>query len=75
MLPIIADARDIPGFGNGRYVRSLVEKAMMKQAGRLVNADVDQVTAEDISMLTAEDFDVPGQAAKRAQKRIGFAAP
>ena len=75
LLPVLAAARNIPSFGNGRYVRSLVEKAMMKQAGRLVNADVDQVTAEDISMLTAEDFDVPGQTAKRAQKRIGFAAP
>lgn len=75
LLPILETAGKIPDFGNGRYVRSLIEKAAMKQAGRLVNMDVDLVTGEEISTLTAEDFDVLGEAMKRERKKIGFAMP
>lgn len=75
LLPILETAGKNPELGNGRYVRSLIEKAAMKQAGRLVNMDVDRVTGEEISTLTAEDFDVPCEAMKREQKKIGFAMP
>lgn len=72
LLPILAAARKTPGFGNGRYVRNLIEKAMMKQAGRLIKMDAAQVTKESISILAAEDFDVLDEK-KPVRKRIGFA--
>jgi len=44
-------------FGNGRYVRNLLEKAQMRQASRLVAMDIDQVTDEIIKTLIDDDFE------------------
>ena len=58
-------------FGNGRFARNLFEKAVMKQASRLVAMDVDNVTGEDIEPLVAEDFEVPAVKVQE-RKAIGF---
>lgn len=58
-------------FGNGRYVRNLLEKAMFKQASRLVSMDSNTIKQEDIMTLVAEDFVIP--IVRKEQKReIGF---
>ncbi|MDR0876833.1 MAG: AAA family ATPase [Treponema sp.] len=57
--PIFAQALQKEDFGNGRFARNLLEKAVMKQAGRLVAMEVDLVTRADVSRLLAEDFDAP----------------
>ena len=59
-------------FGNGRFARSLVEKAMLSQADRVMSISPEQVTDEDIRYLTAEDF---GEVPQTAEIRhtIGFA--
>lgn len=57
---ILREAMTQPNFGNMRFARSLVEKAMLRQAGRVMALPAEQVTDEDIHYLTADDFgDVP----------------
>lgn len=61
-----------PNFGNGRFARQLVEKAMLSQASRVMSIPPEQVTDEDIRYLTAEDFgDVPRKVEQH--RTIGFA--
>ena len=57
---ILREAMTQPNFGNMRFARSLVEKAMLRQAGRVMALPAEKVTDEDIHYLTADDFgDVP----------------
>lgn len=59
-------------FGNGRYVRNILEKAKMAQASRLVTMDYDLITMEDVKTIVASDIEMPP---KKAEKmRIGFCA-
>lgn len=67
-------ARRESDFGNGRYVRNVIEKARMAQAARLLTMDIDAVGSEDISTITAEDIEIPAAEAKPKTKRIGFCA-
>lgn len=69
---ILRAAMTQPNFGNGRFARSMVEKAMLRQAGRVMALPVEQVTDEDIRYLTADDFgDVPQS--MECRRTIGFA--
>ena len=59
-------------YGNGRYVRNVLEKAKMAQASRLVKMDYRSVTNEDVRTIIASDIEMP---VKKAEKmRIGFCA-
>ena len=58
-------------FGNGRYVRNLIEKARMAQAARLVGSDVENLTRKEIATITAEDIEVPKDT-KLEKVEIGF---
>ena len=60
-------------FGNGRYVRTIVEKAKMAQSSRLVKMDYDLVTPEDVKTICAEDIEEPKMGTGKAVRRIGFA--
>lgn len=61
---LFSSARETPDFGNGRYVRNVIEKAKMAQANRLVSMDVDRVSESDIMTLCAEDICVPSDIQK-----------
>lgn len=66
-----------PEFGNGRFVRNMLEQAIMQQALRIADEYQDKpLTKETICHLQACDFDediaLPFQ--KRSLKRVGFAA-
>ena len=50
----LTDAVKDPAFGNGRYVRSLLEKATGNMACRVM--DKDRHTERDLKVLEAEDF-------------------
>ena len=50
----LTDAVKAPAFGNGRYVRSLLEKATGNMACRVM--DKDRHTERDLKVLEAEDF-------------------
>ena len=69
---ILHAAMTLPNFGNGRYARSLVEKAMLRQASRVMTLPPEQVTDEDIRYLTAEDFGEVPQTIE-IHRTIGFA--
>ena len=59
-------------FGNGRYVRNILEKAKMAQASRLVAMNYDLITMEDVKTIVASDIEMPP---KKAEKmKIGFCA-
>ena len=58
-------------FGNGRYVRNIFEQAKMNQAARLLERELDGITTEEITTITADDIVLP--ATKRFERRpIGF---
>jgi hypothetical protein len=56
---IFDSARKNDDFGNGRYVRNLIENAHMEQCNRLANMNVCDVTDDDIRMLAPEDIVAP----------------
>ena len=61
-----------PDFGNGRFVRNLVERAMMRQASRLVHLPADKTTDAELKALLAEDFVPDVQAAESHRRIVGF---
>lgn len=63
-----------PEFGNGRFVRNILEQARMRQMLRLVKMDVEKVTKKDLTRLVAEDFEVPStpRYKEKAYRVIGF---
>lgn len=62
---ILDKEKNTPFFGNGRYVRNLAEKAMEKQAARLLSGSrsPEELREEELFLLTKEDIlatlDVP----------------
>ena len=60
-----------PDFGNGRFVRNLLEKARMAQADRLLENSFDTITRKDVSMIRAEDIEVPTKTVY-SRRKIGF---
>ena len=72
LLPIIRKNRSAPDFGNGRFARNLVEKAAMRQAGRLVRGDVAHVTDRELKTLLPEDFVISTAPPEPQKRTIGF---
>lgn len=64
-------ARQNSDFGNGRYVRNMFEQAKMNQASRLLEKDFNNITADEITTITAEDIIIP-EPKKCEKRRIGF---
>ena len=61
-------------FGNGRFVRNLLEQAIIKQSSRLVkeysNTKIDKSI---VSTLSADDFDINAAKVYKTEKiAIGF---
>lgn len=71
LASVFETARRQTDFGNGRYVRNILEKAKMAQATRLLTQDYESLTQKDITTLCAEDIEMPEIAAP-ARPRIGF---
>lgn len=65
-------ARLSPDFGNGRYVRNVIEHTEMNMAGRLLSIEPETMTAEALTTITAEDVDMPERRPEKREKRIGF---
>ena len=66
-------ARKQSDFGNGRYVRNLLEQAKMNQATRLLEYDFEDITAEEIKTIKAEDIVIP-EVRTEVKRTIGFAS-
>ena len=69
---IFAEACQQSDFGNGRYVRNLLEQAKMNQASRLLGLDFESITTEAIQTITAADIAVPETKTEKI-RTIGFA--
>ena len=74
MISIFEAARAKEDFGNGRFVRNLMEKARMKQASRLIHNGGKLITREEAATLIPEDFEMPVLYEKKenVRKTIGF---
>ena len=70
---IFDSAKQHSDFGNGRYVRNVIESARMSQADRILSLDFDEVTADVISTLTADDIADVKVSEKETKQQIGFA--
>lgn len=71
-LEICENACQEPNFGNGRYVRNLLDHAVMRQAERLFRENrCGELSKEEACMLQAEDFEPIGMEKKESRK-IGF---
>ena len=58
-------------FGNGRFVRNVIEKARMAQASRLVSGDVENLSRKEIRTICAEDILLPEEP-KEKKTELGF---
>ena len=65
-------ARRESDFGNGRYVRNVLEKAKMAQATRLLSMDFDSITKKDVATVCAEDIEEMPLSHKPEKRKIGF---
>lgn len=73
LIPAFQEAVGQADFGNGRYVRNLMEQARRRQSLRLLREDPDTLTRAQVTTLTAADFDIPKLGASEREKRkIGF---
>ena len=52
-------AREKHDFGNGRYVRNLIELSTLKQASRLAKSDIDNLTDAEMRTITEADIAAP----------------
>ena len=68
-----AAAKGNEDFGNGRFVRNMIEGAKMNQASRILAMDISQVTVEEVATITAEDIELP-EVKKTRGAVIGFVA-
>ncbi|MDR0823843.1 MAG: AAA family ATPase [Prevotella sp.] len=75
LLPIFETASKVPDFGNGRYVRNLLEKARMRQASRLIKAHTSGIPDKAFKTLVADDFESLRLASTTSSiRRMGFSA-
>ena len=60
-------------FGNGRFVRTLLEQAWLKQAQRIIKENEGgKVTKEVLTQFKVEDFDVNVDKKYRDERKLGF---
>ena len=61
-------------FGNGRFVRNLLEQAWLKQAQRIVKENEGgTVTKDDLISFKVEDFNVNVDKKYKDERKLGFA--
>lgn len=73
LASVFNTAKDDNDFGNGRYVRNVIEKAEIARATRLLAMNVDSVTNRELTTICADDIEIP-PSEKKARKTIGFSA-
>lgn len=67
-------ARKQSDFGNGRYVRNVLELSKMNQAARILDMDPEKVSESILTSISEQNIEIP-QAKQTAQfRKIGFSA-
>jgi len=76
LMPLIEKAKGDANFGNGRWVRNLIEAAELNLASRLIKISPDEITDNLRDTMLPEDFeDLPDVKLRQAPRRpIGFTA-
>ena len=74
MEQLFSIAQEQDNFGNGRYVRNVIEKAQMAQAVRLLDQDYDRISDRDIVTLQAKDIELT-EIKREKRQTIGFVYP
>lgn len=69
---ILDTAQKTENFGNGRYVRKLIEQARMEQANRIVQMNYEDVTEETLRTLTIDDIPLCDVNSIAEKRKIGF---
>ncbi len=72
LFSVLDTARKTADFGNGRYVRNLIEQARMEQANRIVQMDYENVTETALQTLTADDIPMHAPPHNAKNYKIGF---
>ena len=68
-LDIFREARTYRNFGNGRFVRNLVEQTRLNQAARIMSTmKGDMVDRSVVNTLTADDVTMPYIAARKSSR-------
>ncbi len=74
-LRIFDKACRIENFGNGRYVRNVLEHAVLHQSGRIIagaRGSSEELTREKLSLLLPEDFEFIPVDSSDNKMKIGF---
>ena len=70
---IFKEAKNKKEFGNGRFVRNLLEQAQISQASRLIKeSNGKKISAKTLNLLKSEDFNVNAGMYAKDDKKIGF---
>ena len=74
-LDIFAEASKRENYGNGRYVRTFLEQAVIRQSARLVSEYADKALDKDeMCLLRAKDFEAVSLGlTDEEERRMGFA--
>ncbi|MBR6101457.1 MAG: AAA family ATPase [Ruminococcus sp.] len=74
-LGIFREASGHENYGNGRYVRTFLEQAVIRQSERLVNSVGDKALGKDeLCLLLPEDFEAVSLGlTDKEERRMGFA--
>lgn len=70
---VFDEARRQPDFGNGRYVRNVLELSKMNQAARILEMDPDQISESILTSIGEQDIEIPPAKQIARERRIGFA--
>ncbi len=69
---IFKEAKNKKEFGNGRFVRNLLEQAQISQASRLIKeSNGKKISAKTLNLLKSEDFNVNAGMYAKDDKKIG----
>lgn len=73
LRPLYEEARRAKDFGNGRFVRNLVESAELARAAAVYDKRGQGMSLDDCFTLGADDFALPASMRGAEGARIGFA--
>ena len=65
-------ASKTPDFGNGRYVRNLIELSKMNLASRVVDLDPDDINESVLTTIEEQDVELPHITGEKVKKSVGF---
>lgn len=71
---ICKKARTKEGYGNGRFIRKILEESQMNIAERLYGLTPDEITEEMLTVIEADDITESEEEETETRKLIGFCA-